>query len=100
MIRYGEPTVEEATCDACGASILTVEETREDGKMSNPAVRATYVNRATLTNDFGWPDDTFDVLGNRRPSFDLCRECTKKVLAVLGISHDRFCGEENKGDGL
>lgn len=93
MIVYAPGTVVEATCDACGASLLDVERWRECGDPSKPEQVSTYLNRSVLQNRFGWPDREYDCLGDVHPELDLCRDCTRKALAAIGVSAERFSGD-------
>lgn len=91
-ITYGERKILEATCDACGASLVDVEVWRENGDPSKPENVSTYLNRSVLRNLFGYPDKDYDPLGDTAPELDLCRSCTGKALAAIGVSTNRFCG--------
>jgi len=93
MIKTDTKVIE-AACDACGKNLIKTETWRENGDPKNPEQTSTYVEYATLRNDFGYGSTKFDpvCMDGRPPRFELCEDCTEKVLKVLGISREKFSG--------
>jgi hypothetical protein len=76
IMKHEEHRWVEASCDACGADLLFPT----CGDHAN-------CNYASLEHHFGYGSD-FDILpepGRSRPRFDLCQECFRKVIELLGL---------------